>query len=65
MNSVLPILIIVAAFATLAVLGVGVVSMLRGGKFNQQYGNRLMQLRVLLQFVAICLLGLAFLIFQK
>jgi hypothetical protein len=65
MSSVLPFLIVVAVFGTLAVLGVGVISMLRGGSFNAKYSNRLMRLRILMQFVAICLLGIAFLVFHR
>ena len=46
---------------TLAVLVVGVVSMLRGGRFNRRHGNRLMRARVLLQGVALVLILLFFL----
>lgn len=62
MSSLLPILIPIALIAVLAVLGIGVVGMLRGGEFNRKYGNRLMRLRVLLQFVAVALLAAAFFI---
>ena len=58
MNELLPILVIVVAVATLGVLGLGIVSMIRGGEFNRQHGNKLMQWRVILQAAAIALLGL-------
>ncbi len=48
--------ILIGSLAVLAVLGVGVISMLRGGEFNRKYGNKLMQLRVLLQFAVVMLL---------
>jgi hypothetical protein len=51
------------AFALLLVLGVlavGVISMARGGEFNQKYGNKLMQARVAAQALAVLLLFLAF-----
>ena len=47
--------------AVFGVLLIGVVSMLKGGDFNRKYGNRLMQLRVALQGVALVLLAIMFL----
>jgi len=47
------IFVVVAVLATLIVLLVGVLGFTKGGKFNAKYGNRLMQLRILLQFVAV------------
>ena len=61
MSYFLPILIIVAMVATLAALGLGLISMVKGGKFNAKHSNKLMRLRVILQFSAIVLLGLLFL----
>ena len=43
----------VTMLAVLAVLLIGVIGFAKGGKFNAKNGNKLMQLRVLLQFVAI------------
>jgi hypothetical protein len=51
------ILVFVGLAAVLAVLFFGVITMLRGGEFNRKYGNKLMQLRVLVQFGVILLLG--------
>jgi phosphatidylglycerophosphate synthase len=61
MESAFPWLVILAVGATLAVLIVGVVSMLRQGGFNARHSNRMMRLRVIFQFVAIMLIALAFL----
>ena len=54
------ILIALALLLVLAVLATGVISMARGGEFNQKYGNRLMQARIAAQAVAVLLLFLAF-----
>jgi len=51
--------------ATFVVLIVGVIAMLRQGKFNARHSNKLMRLRVLFQFAAIMLIALAFLIGHK
>ncbi len=58
MNSAVFFLVVIVALATLGVLATGVVTMLRGGEFNRKHGNRLMRLRVLLQAVAVGLIGL-------
>jgi hypothetical protein len=55
MNS-LTILLLIAMFATLGVLVVGLAGFFRGGEFNRKYGNKLMQARVALQAVAVVLL---------
>jgi nitrogen fixation/metabolism regulation signal transduction histidine kinase len=57
----LTILIILALIAVLGTLITGIISMFRGGEFNEKYGNKLMQMRVIFQFVAVILMGLAFL----
>ncbi|SNB70461.1 Hypoxia induced protein conserved region [Arboricoccus pini] len=44
--------------ATLAVLVTGVLGFLKGGPFNQRYGNRLMQARVGLQFACLVLVAI-------
>jgi hypothetical protein len=43
----------VFALLTLATLMVGVVGMGKGGAFNEKFGNKLMQFRVLFQACAI------------
>ena len=53
-------LLALALLLVLAVLAVGVISMARGGEFNQKYGNKLMQARVAAQAAAVVLLLIAF-----
>lgn len=60
MNTFVIILIVISLVALLAVMGLGLFSMLKGGEFNEKYGNKLMQARVLLQGLAIALLALAY-----
>ena len=55
-------LVVVALVATLAVLAAGIVAMLRGGAFNRKYGNTLMRARVAMQFLAVVLLFILYLI---
>lgn len=54
------VLIAVSSIALLAVVVLGVVSMLRGGEFNEKYGNLLMRARVGLQGLVILLLVMAY-----
>jgi len=51
--------VFVACFAVAVVLVIGLYSMYRGGAFNQKWGNKLMQMRVALQAVAIAVIMLA------
>ena len=44
----------------LTVLGIGIISMIKGGKFNKKYGNKLMRARIILQGIALGLIALAF-----
>ncbi len=55
------ILMLIAMFLTLASLAVGLIAMVKGGEFNQKYGNTLMRMRVTLQGIALALFALAFL----
>ncbi|HEY5411181.1 MAG TPA: twin transmembrane helix small protein [Caulobacteraceae bacterium] len=50
------ILILVALLAVVITLGLGFYSLHRGGEFSRSYSNKLMRLRVVLQFVAILLI---------
>ncbi|RME63524.1 MAG: twin transmembrane helix small protein [Alphaproteobacteria bacterium] len=52
----LVVLIIAAALATLAVLGMGVVTMARGRDITGKKSNKLMQMRVLAQAITIVLI---------
>ena len=60
----LEILIVIALVATLAVLLIGVVAMLRGGDFNAKYGNKLMRARIAMQALAVGLMFSLYLINQ-
>ena len=65
MNTILPILILISFLSVVTVLGIGIFSMIKGGAFNEKYGNKLMQLRVTLQGVTILLLALAYFLAQN
>ncbi|MBO9708662.1 MAG: twin transmembrane helix small protein [Caulobacter sp.] len=60
MNQLFSILIPVALGAVLLTLCVGVYALFRGGDFGRSYSNKLMRLRVVLQFVAVVVLVAAF-----
>lgn len=59
MISAFSILIVLALASVLGVLILGLVSMVRGCEVSQKYGNRLMQLRVGLQALAVVLIVIA------
>ncbi len=50
------ILAVIFAIATLIVMLYGVLGMARQSEFNRKYGNRLMRLRVILQFCTLLIL---------
>jgi hypothetical protein len=54
------ILILIALLAVVITLGFGFYALYRGGDFGRSYSNKLMRLRVVLQFVAILILIAAF-----
>lgn len=60
MNSFFVGMMIIAMFATLGSLGLGLFAMVKGGEFNKKHGNKLMQLRVTLQGLALLFFALAF-----
>ena len=53
------ILIPLALVAVVAVLLLGVFSMMKGGELNQKYSNKLMRWRVILQTTAVILILLS------
>jgi len=55
LNALIPFFMI----ATFLVLCVGIFALFRGGRFNRSYSNLLMRWRILLQFIAICMIALA------
>ena len=60
MHTLFDILIPVSLFAVVVVLLFGIYALFRGGDFGRSYSNKLMRLRVLLQFIAILVLVAAF-----
>jgi len=56
MTTLFHILIPLALAAVAITLAFGIYALFRGGDFGRSYSNKLMRLRVLLQFVAIVVL---------
>jgi hypothetical protein len=56
MTDLFTFLIPAALGAVVLTLGVGIYALFRGGDFGRTYSNKLMRLRVLLQFCAILVL---------
>ena len=54
------ILILIALFAVVAVLAVGIGGFVLGGSFNAKNGNRMMRWRIIAQAIAIALILLFF-----
>ena len=46
-------LIPIAFLAVVAVLSVGIYGMFKGGEFNKKYSNKMMRMRITLQFIAL------------
>ena len=53
-------LIPIALGAVLVTLAFGIFALFKGGDFGRSYSNKLMRLRVLLQFVAVIVLVAAY-----
>ena len=49
-------IVALACLAVFAVLLVGVGGFAKGGDFNKKYANKIMRLRLLLQFIAVILI---------
>lgn len=60
MESFFNIALPIALLAVVVTLFFGLYALFRGGDFGRTYSNKLMRLRVLLQFIAVCLLAAAF-----
>ena len=56
MSHLFDILVPAALSAVLIALGAGLYALFRGGDFGRSYSNKLMRLRVVLQFMAIIVL---------
>lgn len=50
--------ILIAMFSVVVVLMFGIGGFAKGGKFNAKYGNKMMQLRILMQAIAVGLIVL-------
>jgi hypothetical protein len=50
------IVVLLACAAVLVILMTGIGGFARGGEFNKKYANKIMQLRIVAQFVAICVI---------
>ena len=46
----------IAFLAVVAVLSVGLYGMFKGGEFNKKYSNKMMRMRITLQFVALVII---------
>ena len=60
MTDIFSLLIPLALGAVLIALAFGLYALFRGGEFGRSHSNKLMRLRVVLQFVAILVLVAAF-----
>jgi nitrogen fixation-related uncharacterized protein len=60
MDRLFDFLVPAALLAVLIALAAGLYALFRGGDFGRSYSNKLMRLRVLLQFIAIIVLVAAF-----
>lgn len=56
MTEIFDALVPIAVGVVFVVLLIGIVVMFRGGEVNRTWSNRLMRLRVVMQFVAICVI---------
>jgi hypothetical protein len=63
MHTFLIVLVVMAMLATLGVLGFGVVQMIRGG--DPRRANKLMQMRVVLQGLALILFAILMMMFKR
>jgi hypothetical protein len=60
MHAVFNILIPFCLFVVLAILATGIYALMRGGEFGRRWSNKLMQMRVVAQGLAILVLLAAF-----
>lgn len=56
MKDIFDLIVPVSLVAVLTALGFGIYALFRGGEFGRSYSNKLMRLRVVLQFVAVMVL---------
>ena len=58
MKELLPFFVLIGGFATVAVLMFGIFTFIRAGQSDARRSNKMMQMRVVFQFVTILLMGL-------
>ncbi|MFA3919091.1 twin transmembrane helix small protein [Ruegeria hyattellae] len=58
MDSLLLGILGLAMAAVVVVLMIGIGGFAKGGEFNAKHGNKMMRLRLLFQFIAVCLVVL-------
>jgi hypothetical protein len=63
MEYFLPVMVVLAMFAALGVLALGIISLARGG--NPQRSNKLMQMRVVLQGLALLFFAIFMLLYRR
>ena len=64
MNSILIALVVIFSVLTIITMGAGLFAMTKGGEFNEKYGNKIMQMRVWFQGLALAALVLAYFSYQ-
>lgn len=62
LQAIVPVIAFLLVGAVLVVLFVGLLGMARGKDFNKRYGNKVMRLRVMIQFAAVLVILLLALI---
>ncbi len=60
MDDPLYIVILLAMAAVVIILAIGIGGFAKGGTFNHKYGNKMMRLRIIAQFIAVVLIVLYF-----
>ena len=56
MDDPLYLIVVLAILSVVVVLVIGLAGFAAGGEFNRKYGNKLMRLRILFQFIAVGLI---------
>ena len=55
----------IGMLATLAILATGIVSMARGGEFNDRWGNKLMRYRIVAQGFALAMFAVGLILLKN
>jgi len=56
---------VIGMLATLGVLATGIISMARGGAFNDRWGNRLMRYRIVAQGFALAMFAVGLILLKS